>query len=299
MLIKRYDLPWALRAAETETGAGGGEPPAETTSGTGEATEAQDGGAEATAEDEGGAAAAAGQAEEIPPILPKKDWRDREIARKHAKLQASEQARLTAEAENQRLKELIEANQRRGGAAVETTDDTTQQRQQQAATVPASEVERRAEALAVQRQAAAELEAQCNAVLDKGKQDYGEKEWTGAIEQLQTLGGYDPDTLAGILATDDPARVIFEMASNPDTYHELMELTPAKRLAKMATMAAAPKPKKKVSQAPEAITDETVSGRANAGGGLSDDLSDDEWYKRRQAQKRKRWAERNQGGRAA
>lgn len=299
MFIHRYHRPWAVLAADAE--AGSGETGDQDNSNTGaEATgeeQHEQPITEQAAEAESGAQATGQQAEEIPAILPKKDWRDREIDRKHAKLQNAEREKAELAAENQRLKELIEAQQR-GGTQPAQQQEQTQQRQQ-APSYDEAEVNRRAEAMATQQAQQREFEAQCTAVLDKGKEAYGEKEWGEALGTLQKLGGYDSDTLAGILATEDPSRVIFEMASNPDLYHELMDLTPAKRLAKMATMAAAPKPKKKVSEAPEAIaTGETVQGTGGRGGTLRDDMSDDDWYRVRAAQKRKRWEARN-GGRAA
>ena len=102
------------------------------------------------------------------------------------------------------------------------------------------------------------------------------------------LGGFDQDTMNGILASDDPAKALYELGKNPDQYHRIMELPVPRRIieiGKIAMQAASPK---KVSEAPAPVT--PVGGRAApAATTLDDKMDDDKWFQTRRAQRRAKW----------
>lgn len=222
--------------------------------------------------------------EEKKPV--EKDWRDKELGKKHAQLK--ERDRQLAEKE-QRIKDLEAIAARVPPAEGEQTE-------QRAAPVAQPKTDDAAvQAAAVQLRNQEKFNEACVAAEIKGKEVYKE-DFEKAVETIQTLGGFDPETMVGILATDDPSKVLYELGKNPNEYHRIMELTPAKRIAEMTKMALVAAPKPKLSEAPAPV--EQVGGR---GGGapveLRDDLSDDEWNRIRDKQEAERWAKKN--GRAA
>lgn len=212
----------------------------------------------------------------------KEDWRDKEIRRKHAQNQALKR-------ENEELKAIAQRVPRTAAPAAGTE------------AVPAATVAADPKLVEVEAQkivARNDYDRACNDANDKGKKTYGAT-WDKSIDNLQTLGGFDVDTMTGILATDDPARVLHELGSNPAEFQRVMELPPAKRLAEMVKIAIKPAPKKKVSEAPEPV--EMLSGTGGPRGGgvnLYDDKTPDEdWYAKRTAEKRANWLKKQ--GRAA
>lgn len=213
-----------------------------------------------------------------------KDWRDKELGKKHA--QIKERDRLLAEKE-QRIKDLEAIAAR----VAPVTDEPVEQR----APVISKNDDAAIQAAAAQLRNQEKFNEACVAAEIKGKEVYKEA-FEKAVETIQTLGGFDPQTMVGILATDDPSKVLFELGNNPNEYHRIMELTPEKRIAEMTKMAMVVTPKPKLSDAPPPV--EQVGGR---GGGapseLRDDLSDDEWNRIRDKQEADRWAKKN--GRAA
>lgn len=219
----------------------------------------------------------------------KEDWRDKQIRKMTARQRQAERERDEARAEAETTRKLLE---RRGGGAADTTaggagDDTV------AAGLSEEEVDKRAEAKVLKNQ----YDKDCNEAAQNGKKLYG-KTWDGAMENLKTLGGFDFDTMQGILATDNPSAVLHELGSKPEEYQRIMELPPAKRLAEMVKIAL-PKAKvpKGVSQAAAPVA--AVRGRAPADTELKDSLSDEEWATRRRAQRAARFQQRNGGTRVA
>lgn len=210
----------------------------------------------------------------------REDWRDKEIRKKHAQLQDAKRKIADLEAIAQRVKP-------EGGPDKPTGETRT-------AEIDPALV--RAEA--AKMKAADDYTAGCNAADANGKKNYGDK-WGKAIDTLTQIGGMTVDDMAGVLATDDPARVLYELGNNPDEYHRIMELPPARRLAEMVKIAIKPAPKKKVSEAPPPV--DQVQGTGGPRGGsvnlYDDKIDDDSWYAVRKAQKDKRWREKN--GRAA
>lgn len=243
---------------------------------------------EQAAEPEPEAAAAAAEPE--PKTEPVPDWKDKELKRKHRQIQ-------DAKARERQLEQEL-ADARALLARTEATDDEEEPPARKAApasdVVPRSEVRREAENIVAQ----ADFNRSCNEVEKKGKAEY-KKEWDEIADTLSTLGGFTTDEMQGILATDDPAKVLYTLGKDPDKFHEIKELPPAKKLAAMVKLALpSDKPKPKPSDAPEPV--EPVAGRPGAVlGDLDDRLSDDEWHAKRDAQRAKRWAARNgQGARA-
>lgn len=245
--------------------------------------------AEAKAADEAKAKEQTEQTLENPDAKPKpeKDWRDKELAKKHAQLK--EKDRKEAELQ-QRIKDLEAIAAR----AQPVEGDTETRAAPVVPTAPKVDSDAvRAEAQKIVQQD--KFNEACLAAENKGKEVYKE-EFEKAVETIQTLGGFDAETMVGILATDDPSKVLYELGKNPDEYHRIMELTPAKRIAEMTKMAMVATPKPKLSNAPAPV--EQVGGRGGATNSeLRDDLSDDEWNAIRDRQEKERWARKN--GRAA
>lgn len=219
-----------------------------------------------------------------------KDWRDKELAKKHAQLK--EKDRKEAEL-NQRIKDLEEL----AAKATQPRDDTgkfvpAEEARPQPTRFSESDIKAEAEKLRNEEK----FNEACMAVEVKGREVYKD-EFEKSVKQLNDWGKLDPQTLLGILATDDPAKVIYDLGRNYDEYHRIMALTPEKRIAEMTKMAMTAAPKPKVSEAPAPV--DTVGGR---GGGaatneLRDDLSDDEWNRIRDDQERARYLKKT--GRAA
>jgi hypothetical protein len=227
-----------------------------------------------------------------PPAGHVPDWRDREIATKHRKLveQRAEADRLRQE--NEALRQLAE--RARQAAPAPTSGQPAPQPAPQPQPGPQrgqfptqQEFEQ-----AVQRETSVRTEqAQFNAAAEtadaKGRTDYGPA-WDKARENIVNYGGFDQDTMFGILSTDNPAKVIHDLGTNPENLVRVMNLPPHKRLAELVKLsiapAAAPKPKP-LSNAPAPV--EQVGGRANQGDPteLKDELEDAEWYRRRRAEK--------------
>lgn len=227
------------------------------------------------------------KAKEPEPAKPEKDWRDKELAKKHAQLK--ERDRREADLQ-QRIKDLEEL------AAKATQREPAEQTAERQVIQPASKFsETDVKVAAEQLRNQEKFNEACASAEAKGKETYKE-DFEKSIENIRLLGGFDADTMVGILATDDPSKVLYELGKNPDEYHRIMELTPAKRIAEMTKMAITAAPKPKLSEAPAPV--ETIGGRGGAPvSELRDDLTDDEWNAIRDKQEHERWLKKN--GRAA
>lgn len=207
-------------------------------------------------------------------------WKDRELTRKHAQVQKYKSRTEELERENEELRQIAA----RGGKPSTTNVDlvkppTTGQQLTQ------EDIDRAAAAQIAQR----DFNNAANNADQDGRKRFA-KTWDKATDTLKTLGGFDPETMQGLLATDDPAKVLHELGTKPDEYHRIMDLPPAKRLAEMIKLALpAPKPRNKPSQAAPPVT--PVGARTRTGGTeLRDDLDDESWYARREAQRAARHA---------
>ncbi len=205
----------------------------------------------------------------------KPDWKERELKAKHR--------------QNQELKrQLAEATSAREAAeALAAKFNQTPQPSLQT-TVPADEVEKRAQQLVVQQR----YMEDCNKAAQAGEKSFG-AEWKSAIENLELKGGFDEQTMRGILATarkhgtDAPAKILYELGKDPNRYDALMALSYEERILEMADIVKQPA-QPKISSAPAPVS--TVGGKAApATATLSDGLDDDKWYAIRMAQKRKKF----------
>ena len=217
-------------------------------------------------------------AEETPPVEePKPDWRERELKAKHRQLQEAKRR----EVELQRRAEAAEALAAKFNQTNDKSPDFSP------AVVPASEVEKRAQELLAQQRYLDE----CNKAAQKGETTYSNG-WKEAVSNLEMLGGFDQATMNGALATDDPAKVLYELGKNPDQYHRIMEMPLERRIIEMSKIAMAQTQVKKVSEAPAPVT--TVGGRsAPSATTLSDNMDDEKWFQTRRAQRRAKWEAAN------
>lgn len=255
---------------ENQDGQAGATGAADDTSGAADDnSEGQDGGS-----GEGGAPPAGGAA-------PSEDWRDREIKRKHAQLQDAKRREQEKDAELTALREI--ASRVNGGAAAEGDDPPA--RTTPAAPRTQDEVEEAAQRLVAKRN----FDTAANEADAAGKKTYG-ADWDKVTGTLSTLGGFDPGSMQMILASDNPAQVIHAMGANPDKYHEIMGLPEAKRNAEIIKLGLAPAPKKKEISSAAAPVDTVGNRNRRDPTELRDDLTDDEWYARRQQQKAARFA---------
>ena len=213
--------------------------------------------------------------EEINTDLPL--WATRELGQKARKL---EDARIK---EQELLRELEAAK----ALAAKFNQSTERQPEFSGNLVPASEVDKRAAEFRAQERYVEE----CNKAAKNGETVYGQN-WKEAVSNLQMLGGFDQPTMNGALATDDPAKVLYELGKNPDNYHRIMDMPLERRIVEMSKLAMQPTQAKKVSNAPPPVA--PVGGKAApAAATLRDDMDDDTYHKIRMAQRAKRWEERN------
>jgi hypothetical protein len=209
-----------------------------------------------------------------PEVTPaEQDWRDKEIKRKHAQVQ--EGKRREAE-KDQRIADLE-------AIATGVTDPQT-----------AAPVSRQPSQDAIQR-AAQQMRAQerfqenlvnTNAA---GEKAYG-ADWTAAIDQLATLGEVGADTLSGIMATDDPAKVLYSLGKNPNEYHRIMDIQdPLRRQTEFAKLSLKPVAAKP-SNAPAPT--EPVKTRTTPVVEMSDKMTDEQWYAERQKARQAKFKQR-------
>ncbi len=215
-------------------------------------------------------------AENEKPAEPDKpDWKERELKAKHR--------------QNQELKrQLAEEKAAREAAEALAAKFNQTPANNGSTQVPVDEVERRAQQL-VQQQRYIE---DCNKAAQAGEKSFG-ADWKSAIENLELKGGFDEQTMRGILATarkhgtEAPAKILYELGKDPNRYDALMALPYEERIIEMADLVrtATPKP---VSSAPAPVS--TVGGKAApAGKTLSDGLDDDQWFAIRRAQRLKKF----------
>ncbi len=200
------------------------------------------------------------------------DWRDKEIRRKHA--QNQEYKRQLAERERE-IEDLRVLAQRPADGSAPTPVQSMSQ----------ADVQRAAQALREQEKYQDKLINTNTA----GEKNYGQ-DWTKALETLSTLGTVEQETMRGILATKDPAKVLYSLGKNPAEYQRIMDIAdPYQRQAEFVELSlkqAAPKP----SNAPAPV--ESLRSRVNPSVTLSDKDSDEDWYAKRKAQRDARFAKR-------
>ncbi|MDB5531612.1 MAG: hypothetical protein JWR51_4715 [Devosia sp.] len=154
------------------------------------------------------------------------------------------------------------------------------------AAVEAAAAQREATARAQQQQA--EFDAACNTAYTAGKSTFGE-DFDGAVANLQSVGIMTRDMLDLIVATDDPAKVLYELGSDPDKASAILALPPAKRAVEIAKLSVVPAAKKvptPLSNAPRPVT--PIDGSARTSAEPSDNDSDEVFFAKREAQLRAR-----------
>lgn len=138
-----------------------------------------------------------------------------------------------------------------------------------------------------------EVTARSNKVAEEGAKKFGREEFSKAVNTVIEEAGplvrpIAPGASVGkptplgeaILEADDPAAVLHYLGSNPDVASELSGLGPlqvAKRIARIEIELSKPREPKQ-SNAPKPVTPVKASNRDD--GGLSDNLSPEEWAKR-------------------
>lgn len=226
------------------------------------------------------------------------DWRDKELRRKHAQVQEGkrreQELQASLDASNALLRRVSGDAAPNGGASAVPAAGERE--------APLAAAERPGERKAEVQQEAARIVAQQNfdrAAEDAdttGKQRYGDT-WKQSMDTLETLGGFDPETLNNILSADDPAQVLHTLGSKPEEYQRIIDLPPHKRFAEIVKLGI---PKRAAAKKPSGAPDPTEPVRQNNRGdptALSDELDDETWYARRATQKKARF-EARQGGRA-
>jgi hypothetical protein len=227
-------------------------------------------------------------------------WAKRSQGKWRDKAQELENQLASERAETLRLKEMVDAQRRSAaapGAATPAGSPAPASPPAPAAAAIADDdddprIEQRAQQLAADQSWARSM----NDLNNKGAEIYGAK-WNKAIDDLKNLGGFDKDTLNQIAATDNPAKVLYELGTQPQLYQRIMDIgSPAKRGFEFYKIASTPAPAlaadkgKKPSDAPAPV--DAVGGRGGATDNndvydkaLDSDAHDDEWYRRRRAQK--------------
>lgn len=240
--------------------------------------------------DQGGAAAAAAQQAQ--------DWKDRELARKHRQIQEAKRKEAELEAELETMRAVVgsrtnaDGGQQNGGGQQNNTNQNGG-----AATFTKEDVAVEAQKIVSQQQ----FNEAANTADKKGREVFKDS-WDKACDNLKTLGGFKPEELTQILATDNPHQVLHALGSNPDEYHRIMELPAAKRQTELVKLGLTPaKEVKRPSgaPAPQGGTNQRRGTNVDENTKIySDKIDDDEWYAIRARQKEQRFAQR-QGNKTA
>lgn len=233
------------------------------------------------------ATAPADGAQKTVPKLP--DWAQKKIA--DAAFEAREAKRQAKEAQDElaRLKApkpatptaedtaAAQANAPAGGFKTQAEFDAA----------VAAEAQRRDDAA---RQAAAQqdFDTKSNTAYEAGVGKFGD-DFKTAVSNLQQVGVMEPEFVSFVLETDDPAKVLFELGSDPDRATKILAMTPAKRAIELAKLSVTETPKPqptKLSSAPRPV--ETVEGSARVTAEPRDDDDDATWFAKRNAEVRQR-----------
>jgi len=151
-------------------------------------------------------------------------------------------------------------------------------------------VQREADARAARGRAEADqrsFDEACNTTFSKGVETYKD-DFRQAVTNLQSIGIMGRDVLDLILATEDPAKVLFDLGSDPDRAQAFVDMTPAKRAVEIAKISVVP-PKKvadPLSRAPAPVR--PVEGTARVNGEPRDDDDEKTWFTKRIAQRQAR-----------
>lgn len=159
----------------------------------------------------------------------------------------------------------------------------------------------RREAAARQQHEAQAFRQKLDDAWSKGLAAYGDEDFNTVAANLNSVGFVpvqDPETGAVanteimqlVLETDDPARVLFELGSDPAKAQSVMALPPAKRAIEIAKLAVSPAEKPKptpLSNAPRPVV--PVEGTARPSAEPSDADDDATWFAKRNAEVQRRY----------
>lgn len=137
--------------------------------------------------------------------------------------------------------------------------------------------------------ARATFDVKCNQIAAQGAKDFAD--FDDAMDGLK-MAGLNESSLRVLVEAEEPAKVLHYLGTHPEEAEQLFGLPPvamARKLGQIEARMSAPKPSIKPSNAPDPVKPLAAKsgGDPNA---LSDDLSDDEWLKRRNAQDKARRA---------
>lgn len=216
--------------------------------------------------------------EESPRATP---WFNRRISQLTAQKHAAEERAAQAMREAQELRAAV---QRQGqppgqGQSQGLPPGVVVARQEEIAQHVISEAERIANETAFVRE--------CNAVFTRGVKDFGDSFKTNLAQLQSAFGGEGvPRTvLEAVLETDNPAKVMMELAKDIDTAFDIASLPPARAAARLVKMAGSGSVPRKTSNAPPPIAPVVgARGKADDTKLDDDDLSMDEWVRRREKQ---------------
>lgn len=231
---------------------------------------------------------AAAEPEEEHPATEHEDGERRALTDDEKRIAQEAFAKRALQRDNKRLADELAALKaaRSQSAPAPVTPNATDAEQVQA-NAPAGGFRTQAEFDAAVQQAAQArvaadvFNAQCNATFEKGVASYKD-DFKGAVANLQSVGVMNRDVLDLVLATDDPAKVLFELGSDPDKASRLLDMTPAQRAIEVAKMAVTKKAPAPISNAPPPV--KTVEGSARVSGEPGDDDDDAAWFAKRNAQ---------------
>jgi|GEM_PF-5567438 len=124
----------------------------------------------------------------------------------------------------------------------------------------------------------------CNTAYSKGKAAFAD-EFDAAMANLNSVGVMNRDVLDLVLETEDPAKVLFELGSDPDKAASIASMPPAKRaieIAKLSVTAPTKKTPTPLSNAPRPVG--TVEGSARVSSAPSDADDDATFFRKREAE---------------
>ena len=184
--------------------------------------------------------------------------------------------RRAREAAEGKLREVVGAAQQS-----ETAPEGTEQPKPTARTFTEADVRREATRLAGQEAARIAFDTRCNEVYTTGKDQF--TDFDERLAAFKPLGGLPTGFIAAALETGDPAKVLYELGGNLDEAARILSLPPLKQVAELTKMAHGLGRAKPVSSAPNPIKSK-VGGSPKSGTDLDDNLSTEEWMKRRAKQ---------------
>lgn len=205
-------------------------------------------------------------------------WRDRQIDRLHR------QKRETQE-DNRALTTIADPARRAAPVAGEQKTFTE------------ADVEQRAS----QKLAQDRYDQGCIDTDSAGREYFTKEGWDQRTGKLAKLGGVNVEDMISILATDNPAMVIDQLAADPDAYERVMALPPARRNNEFVKMGLKAPPKKAKAVEESLRPGETPppprrlqgSGRqvsAQTVNLYEDKVEDEKWYEERNKTRRKKFS---------